>query len=58
MASFDVQSLFTNIPLNEIINLYSEQCTRDKLVSHALSVLQFKSITVKDFTFVFNKLYK
>lgn len=44
MASFGVKSLFTNISLNKTIILYVEQCVRNNLIPHNLSIAQFKSV--------------
>ncbi len=62
MASFDVKSLFTNIPLIETINICVEQCHRHGLIPHNLTTPQFKSLSelaVKESVFQFNnKLYQ
>lgn len=42
MASFDVKSLFTNIPLNITIKLCVEQCVRDNRIPRNLFVAQFE----------------
>ena len=58
MASFDVKSLFTNIPLDETINIICESMFKDKNTHCNLSKEQFTSLlqlAVKDSPFLFNK---
>ena len=62
LASFDVKSLFTNIPLVETVNLCVDLGERENLIPHDLTVSQFKAlldVAVKESVFIFNnKLYK
>ena len=61
MASFDVQSLFTNIPLNESIDIITNGLYKDSPKFMDLTKMQFKEllgIAVKESPFLFNdKLY-
>jgi len=60
MASFDIKSLFTNIPLVETINICVDQCKEN--LPYDLTVPQFRSlleIAVNESVFVFNnQLYQ
>ena len=62
LASFDVKSLFTNIPLDETIDICVTECERLKLVPHNLTRKQFRSlleVSVKESVFIFgDQLYK
>ena len=62
LASFDVKSLFTNIPLGETIDICVEECERLNLVPFNLTKKQFRlllEISVKESVFIFdNQLYK
>ena len=61
MASFDVTSLFTNIPLDETIQIILDQLFSTNRLFHGFSRKELKdllNLTVKDCHFVFNgKLY-
>lgn len=57
MASFDIKSLFTNIPLNETISICTEQLFTDSDMVHGLNKSDFHkllSLSVKDSIFMFN----
>ena len=57
MASFDVTSLFTNIPLDETIDLCLNTLENDGHLFHRLGRDKFKALltlAVKDSTFLFN----
>ncbi len=62
MASFDIKSLFPNIPLMETIDICVNQCKENLPIN--LTISQFKSLletAVKELVFVFNinnKLYQ
>ena len=62
MASFDVKSLFTNIPLKETVNICVEDLFRDVENIEGFSKQQFHqllSLAVTDCFFIFNKnVYK
>ena len=62
LASFDVKSLFTNIPLTETIDICINECEKLKLIPYNLTKKQFRSlleISVKDSVFIFdNQLYQ
>lgn len=61
MASFDVKSLFANIPLTETINIWVELCKKSVLIPHSHTFTHFKSLlelALKESFFVFNVLYK
>ena len=58
MASFDVKSLFTNIPLDETINIICDSMFKDNDTHCNFSKQQFTSLlqlAVKDSPFLFNK---
>ena len=61
MASFDVDSLFTNIPLNETINICVEKLYIDKnMTVNGFNKQEFQSLlelATKESLFVFNKEY-
>ena len=61
MASFDVQSLFTNIPLNETIDIITNGLFNDSPKFMEFTPNQFKElleIAVKESPFIFNnKVY-
>ena len=61
MASFDVESLFTNIPLQETINIITDSLFKEKLRFKNFKKPDFTkllTLAVKDSPFVFNnKLY-
>ena len=57
MASFDVKSLFTNIPLDETIDIIINKCFAGATHFHAISPDQFKdllNISVKNCHFLFD----
>ncbi len=60
MASFDIKSLFTNIPLNETINICVEQYNNN--IPFNLTISEFRTLlelSVKESAFIFNnKIYK
>ena len=62
LASFDVKSLFTNIPLEETIDFCLNECERLNIVPFNLTRQQFKScldISVKESIFIFgDQLFK
>jgi hypothetical protein len=62
MASFDVKSLFTNIPLDETINIIINKCFASATNYHAISRDQFRellNLSVKNCHFLFDGvLYK
>ena len=60
MVSFDVIHLFTNIPLNLVINVILQKIYSDKALTlfHGLTKAQFKKLLIwitKTTTFQFNK---
>ena len=61
MCSFDVVSLFTNIPINETIDICLKLLFKNKELVHNLTKTQFKKLLiycVKQNHFVFNgKIY-
>ena len=62
LASFDVKSLFTNIPLQETIDICVNECDRLKIVPFNLTHKQFRSLlemSVKESIFLFgDQLFK
>ena len=62
MACFNVGSLFTNIPLNETINIIIEKLVSENETVHNLNKDQFKyllTLTTKEFYFLFDdELYQ
>ena len=62
MASFDVTSLFTNVPLNETINIILDSLYANTTENNGLNRSQFKHLlemATKNIMFYFNgKLYK
>ena len=62
LASFDVKSLFTNIPLDETIEICVEESDRLNLIPYGLTKKQFRQLlqlAVKESIFVFdNQLYQ
>ena len=62
MASFDIQSLFTNIPLDETINFCANSIYANNGSFFSLSINKlnfFLQLAVKDVLFIFNdKLFK
>ena len=57
LASFDVKSLFTNIPLEETIDICVAECERLKIVPFNLTKKQFRSLlelSVKESIFIFS----
>ena len=57
LASFDVKSLFTNIPLAETIDICVRECDRLNLVPYNLTSKQFRSLlelSVKESIFIFD----
>ena len=62
LASFDVKSLFTNIPLQETIEICVNECERLGLVPYNLTHKQFRSLlemSVKESLFMFgDQLFK
>ena len=60
MASFDIDSLFTNLPLDETINLCVEKTFLNKTKHHGISKSDFRellNLAVKDSLFLFNGKY-
>ena len=60
MASFDIQSLFTNIPLDETINICVYQAFQNKRKVKRLLKRHFKQLlmlAVKSSCFVLNDIY-
>ena len=60
MASFDIQSLFTNIPLDETINICVDRAFQNKKKVKGLLKRHFKqllTLVVKSSCFVFNDTY-
>ena len=60
MASFDIQSLFTKIPLDETINICVERAFQTKRKVRGLLKRHFKqllTLAVKSSCFVFNDIY-
>ena len=62
MASFDINSLFTHVPLDETIDIITNRAFTNATLFHGFSVTDFKqllSFSVKDSHFLFNNtLYK
>ena len=62
MASFDVKSLFTNIPLIETVQICVDQAKNLNLIPNDLTPLEFEtllSLATKESVFIFNnQLYK
>ena len=57
LASFDVKSLFTNIPLAETIDICVRECDRLNLVPYGLTSKEFRSLlelSVKESIFIFD----
>ena len=57
MASFDVTSLFTNIPLDETIDIISNRLFSNAVRFHGLTQVEFKKLlglAVKNCSFLFN----
>ena len=55
MASFDVKSLFTNIPLDETINIIIDKCFASATHYHSISRDQFRdllNLSVKNCHFI------
>ena len=60
MCSYDIVSLFTNIPINETIEISLDMLYKDTNLVHGLTRLQFKKLLiycVKQNHFVFNGMY-
>ena len=60
MASFDIESLFTNIPLDEIINIYVNNVFSNRKSVRGLLKKDFKqllTLSVKSSCFLFNNVY-
>ena len=60
MASFDIQSLFTNIPLDETVNICVDRAFQNKKKVKGLLKRHFKqllTLVVKSSCFVFNDTY-
>ena len=60
MASFDIQSLFTNIPFDETINICVDRAFQNKRKVKGLLKRHFKQLmthAVKSSCFVFNYIY-
>ena len=58
LASFDVKSLFTNIPLDETIEICIKECDRLNLTPCGLTRKQFKTLlelSVKESVFIFDE---
>ena len=62
LASFDVKSLFTQIPLNETVDICVKECDRLNLIPYGLTKKEFRTLlelAVKESIFVFdNQLYR
>ena len=62
LASFDVKSLFTNIPLDETIDICIKECERLNIVPFDLTKKEFKTfldISVRESNFIFgDQLFK
>ena len=59
MASLDVDSLFTNIPLDETINICTESIFNESDTVEGLNKSEFKellSLATKESYFIFNEL--
>ena len=57
MASFDIKSLFTNVPLDETINIVADSLYSADMSVLSLSKKYFKTLlelAVKDVLFLFN----
>jgi hypothetical protein len=57
MASFDVTSLFTNIPLDETIDIISDQLYSTQTIYHGFSKTEFVqllNLAVKNCHFIFD----
>ena len=57
MSSFDIKSLFTNVPLDEIINIVADSLYSADMSVLSLSKNYFKTLlelAVKDVLFLFN----
>ncbi len=55
MASFDIKSLFTNIPLNETVDICVEQCKNS--IPFRLTVSEFRTLlelSVMESAFILN----
>ena len=60
MCSYDIVSLFTNIPINGTIEISLDMLYKDTNLVHGLTLLQFKKLLiycVKQNHFVFNGMY-
>ena len=60
MASFDVQSLFTNVPLKETLEIVLNSLFRNSTTIHCLDKQNFKellNISTKGIIFLFNGIY-
>ena len=60
MASFDVNSLFTNVPLDETIDIIINRAFNNAMLFHGFSVTNFRTLldfAVKDSHFIFNNVY-
>ena len=60
MASFDINSLFTNVPLDETIDIIINRAFNNSSLFHGFSLCDFKkllSISFKDSHFIFNNNY-
>ena len=60
MASLDIKSLFTNIPIDETINIILDQLFSTNNLFHGFTRIQFKdllNLTVKNCYFTFNGHY-
>ena len=61
MGSLDIDSLFTNIPLEETIGICPNNLFNNSNIVHGLKKSEFKdllSVTNKESYFIFNILYK
>ena len=60
MASFDIKSLFTNIPLDETIDICANSMYANNKTFFSLPIDKFKKniyLAVKDVLFIFNKKF-
>ena len=58
MGSLDIDSPFTNMPLEEIIEICTNNLFRNNDIVHGLKKSKFKDLLTKDSYFIFDILYK